>query len=86
MRIFAVLLLLVISSVSNAGPVDTNPTVPSSDLLHKEKADKEAKLKDTGRIVKELAIHQHSIKNKLVRGARGVYLKLSILFPQAPTS
>ncbi|PPK72975.1 hypothetical protein B0F87_11521 [Methylobacter tundripaludum] len=55
MRIFAVLLLLVISSVSNAGPVDTNPTVPSSDLIHKEKADKEAKLKDTGRIVKELA-------------------------------
>lgn len=55
MRIFTILLLLVISSVSNAGPVDTNPTVPSSDLVHKEKADKETKLKDTGRIVKELA-------------------------------
>lgn len=65
MRIFAVLLLLVISSASNAGPVDTNPTVTSSDLIHKEKADKEAKLKDKGRIVKELAYSSTLDKNQV---------------------
>ncbi|HEY8098925.1 MAG TPA: hypothetical protein VIE65_22910, partial [Methylobacter sp.] len=65
MRIFAVLLLLVISSVSNAGPVDATPTVTASDLIHKEKTDKEAKLKDTGRIVKELAYSSTLDKNQV---------------------
>ena len=43
MRIFAVLLLLVISSVSNAEPVDTNPTVTSSDFM--EVTDNKADIK-----------------------------------------
>lgn len=62
MRIFAVLLLLVISTVSNAGPVDTNPAVTSSDLVHKEAGEK---LKDTGRIVKELAYSSTLDKNQV---------------------
>jgi len=65
MRIFAVLLLLVISSASNAGPVDTTSTVISSDLVHKEVTDKEAKSKDTGRIVKELAYSSTLDKNQV---------------------
>jgi hypothetical protein len=63
MRIFAVLLLLVISSVSNAEPVDTNPTVTSSDLM--EVADKKAELKDKGRIMKELAYSSPLDKNQV---------------------
>lgn len=65
MRKFAVLLLLVISSVSNAGPVDTNPTVTSSDPIHKKTADKEAKLKDAEGIVKELAYSSTLDKNQV---------------------
>jgi hypothetical protein len=65
MRIFAVLLLLVISSVSNAEPVDTNITVTSSDLVQMEVADKKANLKDKGRIMKELAYSSPLDKNQV---------------------
>jgi hypothetical protein len=65
MRIFAVLLLLVISSASNAEPVDTTPTVSSSDLAYMEVADKKAKLKDKGRIMKELAYSSPLDKNQV---------------------
>jgi len=63
MRIFAVLLLLVISSTSNAEPVYTNPTVTSSDLM--EVADKKARLKDKGRIMKELAYSSPLDRNQV---------------------
>jgi len=65
MRIFAVLLLLVISSVSNAEPVDTLPTLMSSDLALTEVADKKAQLKDKGRITKELAYSSPLDKNQV---------------------
>lgn len=54
MRIFAVLLSLVISNISNAEPVYTNPTVTSSGLM--EVADKKARLKNKGQIMKELVL------------------------------
>lgn len=60
MRIFAVL-LLVISSVSNAEPVDTTPTVAASDLVLMEVADK----KDKGRVMKELAYSSPLDKNQV---------------------
>lgn len=62
MRIFAVLLLLVISSVSIADPIDTTT---SPDLIHKVATDKEAKLKAAGRIVKELAYSSTLDKNQV---------------------
>jgi hypothetical protein len=65
MRIFAVLLLLVISSASNAEPVDTLPTVTSSDLALMEVADKKAPLKNKGRITKELAYSSPLDKNQV---------------------
>jgi len=56
MRIFAVLLLLVISKVSVAGAWEISP----SDLVHKE-----ATLKGKGRIVKELAYSSALDKNQV---------------------
>jgi hypothetical protein len=61
MRIFVVLLLLVISSASNAEPFDTNPTVIASDLALMEVADKKTK----GRIMKELAYSSPLDKNQV---------------------
>jgi len=65
MRIFAVLLLLVISSTSNAEPVYTNLTVTSSDVVQMEVADKKANLKDKGRIMKELAYSSPLDRNQV---------------------
>jgi hypothetical protein len=84
MRIFAVLLLLVISSVSNAGPVDTPPTVSSSDLVYKEKADKEAKLKGKERIVKELAYSSTLDKNQVSTWCQRRIPEISDSFSSGP--
>lgn len=84
MRIFAVLLLLVISSVSNAGPVDTNPAVTSSGLIHREKADKEAKLKDKERIVKELAYSSPLDKNQVSTWCQRRIPEISDSFSSGP--
>jgi hypothetical protein len=65
MRIFAVFLLLVISSVSNAEPVDTLPADTSSDLAFMEVADKKAQSKGKGRIMKELAYSSPLDKNQV---------------------
>lgn len=62
MRIFAVLLLLVISSVSNAEPIGTTT---SPDPIQQIATDKEAKLKAAGRIIKELAYSSTLDKNQV---------------------
>ncbi|MGZ5056628.1 MAG: cell envelope integrity protein TolA [Methylobacter sp.] len=65
MKIFAILLLLVISSTSNAEPVYTNLTVTSSDVVQMEVADKKAQLKGKGRIMKELAYSSPLDRNQV---------------------
>ncbi|HEY8159028.1 MAG TPA: hypothetical protein VIF10_10040 [Methylobacter sp.] len=64
MRIFAVL-LLVISSISNAEPVYTNLTVTDSDVVQMEVADKKAKINNKGRVMKELAYSSPLDKNQV---------------------
>ncbi|MGZ8160683.1 MAG: hypothetical protein ACXWT1_13620 [Methylobacter sp.] len=80
MRIFAVLLLLVISKVSIARAWEMSP----SDLVHKEKPDKEVKLNNKGRIVKELAYSSALDKNQVSTWCQRRMPEISDSFASGP--